>query len=498
MPRSTASERCTDAARPDGYARRRPEDTLLHRLVSEHWPIFHARAEEQGGLPRFVVREMQEYLRCGILEHGLAAFQCRGCGHELVVAFSCKRRGFCPSCLGRRMSDVAAHLCDEVLPEVPVRQWVCSFPWSIRYALGYDRQLFSDVLDAFARALARSLRRRAKKKLGLRSVGDALVGAITFVQRSDASLRLNPHLHTLALDGVYVRDVDGTLRFHELGAPSNEEVLDVARFTYERLVRVLERHGRALEGEGDAPDALAAEEPVLASCYAASAADVQLLGAAPGQRTDKLARPVRLAASPRNALAEHGGVNVHANVVVDGRDRRRLERLVRYVARPPLAQERLELSRDGRVRLRFKAPWKDGTDAILLHPLDFISRLCALVPAPRFHLLRYHGVLSAHAAARREVVPGRAPLLGEQLPLFHRSDAGPLAPAPSSRHPWQWLLSRVFAVEIRTCPHCGGSMRLVTIAKTPTEVATVLEGRAPRARAPPPLPGQLALDFAAA
>ena len=47
------------------------------------------------------------------------------------------------------MSDVTAHLCDEVLPEVAVRQWVCSFPWSIRYALGYDRRLFSDVLDAF-------------------------------------------------------------------------------------------------------------------------------------------------------------------------------------------------------------------------------------------------------------------------------------------------------------------------------------------------------------
>jgi hypothetical protein len=467
--------------------------------VTEHWPVFAARADEQGGLPRFVVREMETYLRCGILEHGLAALQCRLCGHELVVGFSCKRRGFCPSCLGRRMSDVAAHLVDEVLPEVPVRQWVCSLPWKIRYAVGYDRKLCADVLDAFVRSLMRSLRRRAKKKIGLRSVEDALVGAITFVQRSDASLRLNPHFHTLALDGVYVRDEDGKLRFHELGAPTGEEVLEVARSTHERLVRVLERHGRSLEGFDETPDTLAAEQPVLASCYAASAADVQLLGAAPGQRTAKLVRPVRAVASPHHALAEHGGVNVHANVAVDGRDRKRLERLVRYVARPPLSQERLERHGDGRVRLRFKAAWKDGTDAILLDPLDFISRLCALVPPPRFHTLRYHGVLSAHATARREVVPNRTPASGEQLALFTRDDAGALAPPRPSRHPWSWLLRRVFAVDVRSCPDCGGSMLLVTIAKTPDEVARVLDGRVARARSPPPVPvAQLSIDWAAA
>jgi Putative transposase len=242
---------------------------------------------------------------------------------------------------------------------------------------------------------------------------------------------------------------------------------------------------------------LAAEQPVLASCYAASAADVQLLGAAPGKRTDKLVRRVRAVASPKDALAEHGGVNVHANTAVDGRDRKRLERLVRYVARPPLSQERLELHDDGRVRLRFKAPWKDGTDAILLSPLDFISRLCALTPPPRFCMIRYHGVLASHASARNEVVPGRSPVPGQQLPLFNRTDAGPLAPPPS-RHPWAFLLRRVFSTDIRVCPDCGGSMLLVTIATTPAAVARVLQGRAPRARAPPPLPGQLALDFVAA
>ena len=90
-------------------------------------------------------------------------------------AFSRKLRGFCPACLGRRMSDIAAHLVDEVLPEVSIRQWVCTLPWKLRYAMAYDKKLCADVLRAFLGSLQRSLRWRAKKQLGLRSVEDALL-----------------------------------------------------------------------------------------------------------------------------------------------------------------------------------------------------------------------------------------------------------------------------------------------------------------------------------
>ncbi|MBX3276307.1 MAG: transposase zinc-binding domain-containing protein [Sandaracinaceae bacterium] len=245
-------------ARADGYARRRPEDTLLYALVREHWPRFLERAEEQGGLPRFVVRDFDEYLRCGRLEHGVVRLACRRCGHELLVRFACKRRGFCPSCLGRRMSDVAAHLVDEVLPDVPIRQWVCSLPWALRYLLAYDRRLCAAALAAFVGAVTRSLRWRATRQLGLRSVEDAFVGAVTFIQRSDSALRLNvparmachashEHRHTLALDGVYVRDLEGALVFHALPPPSGDEVADVAARAHAALLGVLERHGRSLE-----------------------------------------------------------------------------------------------------------------------------------------------------------------------------------------------------------------------------------------------------------
>jgi len=159
------------------------------------------------------VREFEAYLECGLLDRGLVHLRCGQCGEELVVAFSCKKRGFCPSCVARRMSDAAAHLVDEVFPEVPVRQWACSLPWRLRVLLGYDRALCSDVLSAFTGAVSRSLRHRAKAQLDLSSVDDAHVGAVSFIQRSDSSLRLNVHFHTLALDGVYVRDNAARSRF---------------------------------------------------------------------------------------------------------------------------------------------------------------------------------------------------------------------------------------------------------------------------------------------
>jgi len=92
------------------YERRRPEETVLYRTIDEHWAEFCERAEEAGGLPRFVVREVEEYLRCGLLENGCVHVGCDRCGFEHLVSFSCKRRGFCPSCLGRRMADTALHL----------------------------------------------------------------------------------------------------------------------------------------------------------------------------------------------------------------------------------------------------------------------------------------------------------------------------------------------------------------------------------------------------
>lgn len=94
---------------------------MLYRVVQTHWDEFRERAEEGGGLPKFVTKEVDEYLSCGILEHSFLRLACLACGYERLVGFSCKRRGFCPSCLGRRMTDTAVHLAENVFPPQMVR-----------------------------------------------------------------------------------------------------------------------------------------------------------------------------------------------------------------------------------------------------------------------------------------------------------------------------------------------------------------------------------------
>jgi hypothetical protein len=496
------------AERADGYQRRRPEESELYQTVAEHWPSFRERAEEVGGLPKFVVAEMEEYLDCGVLERGCLRLACRACGHSEVVAFSCKRRGFCPSCLGRRMADTAVHLESRVLPAVPIRHWVCTLPWGLRALSGYDRRLCAAVMGAFAEEVMRSLRHRAKRALGLSSVADAHAGLVLAVQRTDSALRLNVHAHALALDGVYVQgEQSGSLVFHALPTPTRDEVAEVARRTAERVDAILRAQDRSLDPavpQSD-PHPLELEESGLAACYAAAAQGALALG------TPSHCAPLRLVGSQVRTdapaaevpAAEVRGINVHARQVVDGRDRRQLERLCRYITRPPLAQDRLARRTDGTLELTLKSPWRDGTRAVVMSPHDFLARLVAAVPPPRFHLLRYFGVMSSHSKHRADVVPTHAadpdahvapPAEGDQLPLFGNE------PPRRGRHRWAWLLRHVFAADLETCTRCGGPMRWLEAATTTADIARILAalGLAPRPPPRPPAPsplGQLSLRF---
>ena len=231
-----------------------------------------------------------------------------------------------------------------------------------------NHELCADIIGGFVTEVLGSLRRRAKRLWGLKSVEEAHTGAVTFVQRFDSALRLNVPAHALALDGVYVRDDDGELAFRALPAPSAAEVSDVARRTAERTRTILVRHGRSLEGlfedaSDDESDTLGEEQPALAACYGAAAQGVGLFGDRAGQPTLRLVRPeLERAGEP---FAEVFGFNVHAALALDGRDRERVERVCRYLGRPPIAQERLTELQDGRLRYEMKKPWRDGTHALV-------------------------------------------------------------------------------------------------------------------------------------
>jgi hypothetical protein len=470
---------------------------VLYAVVREQLETFLARARERDRpVPRFVERELRAFLGCGILARGFVRVRCEACGHDRLVAFSCKGRGFCPSCGGRRMADTAAHLVDRVLPEVPVRQWVLSLPFGLRYRLAYDARLASAVLAVFVRTVFASLRRRARRQWGLPR---SQCGAVTFVQRFGDALNLNLHFHSLVLDGVYAPGPEGRLRFHPLAPPDDAEVARVARRLARGIARRLEKEGLGAEADPTEADPLVAEDPLLAHLYAASVQGRVATGPRAGQRLRRVGDRIDADELPElegERCASVAGVSLHANVAVPARDRRRLERLCRYAARPPVSTERLSRLPGGQLLYRLKHRWRDGTSHVVFDGLELLERLAALVPPPRFHLVRYHGILGPCASERDSIVPGaedsppplRAVLLAGVDASTPESacDAGGRAvepsqsatpqastgpslgarsfpreegedvpdPSRSRRLSWPQLMRRVFAIDVLECPRC--------------------------------------------
>ena len=213
-----ASSSCAAAASFSGSA---------GRLVTEHLNHASMRAS--------TVRECDAHERRGCVLHRSARSR-----HEKLVAFSCKRRGFCPSCGARRMAETAAHLVEHVLPEQPIRQWVLSFPYLLRFLFATRPAVLSQVLGIVYRAISTFLIRRA----GLRVGAGARTGAVTLIQRfgSALNLSLNVHLHMLFVDGVYTFD-DERPRFHRGCAPTQPELQRLLRTIATRVTRALERQG---------------------------------------------------------------------------------------------------------------------------------------------------------------------------------------------------------------------------------------------------------------
>ena len=189
-------------------------------------------------LPKYVQQEFEDYLNCGRLEGGFLRVRCDTCRAEQLVAFSCRRRGFCPSCGARRMAECAALLVDEVLPHEPMRQWVLSFPYPLRFLFARRPAVMSRVLGIVYRTIATHL----IKKAGF-TRKTAHTGAVTLIQCFGSALNLNVHAHMLFLDGVYVERPDGSVRFRWVKAPTSAELTQLAQTIARRVGRFLERQG---------------------------------------------------------------------------------------------------------------------------------------------------------------------------------------------------------------------------------------------------------------
>ena len=459
-------------------------------MVQKEWLTFVSRHTESGrSLPAHVYREFESFLQCGALANGFLRLKCDSCAHEKLIAFSCKKRGFCNSCGARRMSEQAVFLTDWVLPKVRVRQWVLSVPIPMRYWMARNPKLMGVVLSIFLRVITGFQREKAKS-LGFKG-GES--GFVTLIQRFGGSCNLNVHFHTLAIEAVY-RKVAGTegpkVLSHDLPAPTTDEVKALLEIVQTRVVRALKRRGLiGDESEDNASGEYGDDTPELMElCQGASVAGRIGLGENAGQpvrRIGSFGEPGERAmkVGPRSAIL--GGFSLHAKTEVPPDERESLEKLCRYISRPAIAEMRLSEDRNGNIVYRFKKEWSDGTEAVTFTPLEFIEKLVALIPEPRRHLTRFHGVLAPNSGLRTFVVPAQ-PLQIAQADENAR-------PRDPRRLTWAELLKRVFKIDLTTCPDCGGGLRFIATIMERAVVVKILthldlptiSPRFNQARAPP-------------
>ena len=442
------------------YERRRPETSTLYHVVQENLDTLYGAVEDGAlaiALPKFVRKELEGYLACGLLCHGFARLKCGSCDETQLVAFSCKGRGFCPSCLGRKMSATAAHLIEDVLPPVDLRQWVLTVPFAWRKRLGYDGPLVSALTRIFVQTVLGFYCERG----GGSPRGQS--GAVIAVQRTSSDLKLNPHVHAVFLDGAY-RDKGDELDFRAVGHLSTRDVAAVLERTRDRMVKYLRRRGLLLEdgdaeGEGDGLAVLAA-----------SAVSGTTPPAGPEWRRGALPFERRPMVFERPLCVALDGFTLHAATRAGGLDAAGREALLKYVLRPAVAQERVTRGPDGLVRITLKKPFSDGTVAVDMDPLSLLSRLAASVPAPRFHTVRYAGVLASASKLRPRLAPKPAVVPPENAAPM------PERPRRGAYRPWAELLKRTFGFDVLTCPCCGGRMKLLAIVTDPRSVARYLRG----------------------
>jgi hypothetical protein len=172
-----------------------------------------------------------------------------------------------------------------------------------------------------------------------------------------------------------------------------------------------------------------------------------------------------------------------------------LEKLCRYVARPAVATERLSALPDGRLLYHLKHRWRDGTTHVVFERLEFVAKLAALVPPPRFNQVRYHGILAPAAGWRSSIVPLAAAALDAVDPVAHdgcsagKQSSHDEKSLPGRCHPrnytWAELMKRVWEVDVLECHRCRGRMRIMAAIHSPEAIRGILECLGFPTRAPP-------------
>lgn len=407
---------CIKEKQPSLYKPRRPEKTDLHVTIRKNLSKWNREKESTDFTPIHVQKEFDSYLKCGILAHGFARAYCKTCDKEFFLAFSCKRRGVCPSCNQKRMIAVATHLVEEVIPRVRMRQYVISFPKRIRPYLK-NKEIQKKVLKIVVGEIEKQIIDRSA------SVSNARAGGVSFFQRFGSSINFHPHFHICFTDGVFM-EIAGQLQFVNANI-SPDDIQDIEDGIRKRVLKLFGRKGWIDKREAE----------------------------------DML-------------RWEHSGFSLNGSVCAEAWDREGLERLLRYCARPPFSSENVKV-RKGKVVYTVMKPTPSGMRLIQFDPVEFIDRLSKLIPDPRCHLQYYHGAFAPNAPIRKKVSRQANKEVTEHVPFIEMFQKEEKQEKGSGS--WAKLLTKIYEVFPLECTMCNETMKIVAFITNPYHAKQILE-----------------------
>jgi len=423
---------------PARYRARDPRATPLYRLFDGYFNEVRGQWEERferrcGFWRGFVDEQVLRYLDCGLFENGFARVRCPDCAEEYLLAFSCKTRELCPSCAAKRSAATAALLAEEVFEKVGHAQWVFVMPKMLRPYFLHHREL----LGGLARAAWETVLELMSEAIGEEAIRP---GMVAVVQTAGDLGNWHPHVHALVSRGGWTQD---------------GEWIPMA-FVDEHSAELLFRHKviRFLQGVG-----LLAED-----------------------RTELL------------LSWRHTGFSVHNRVRVEPEDRPAVERLARYIMRPPISLERMSWDGVGEVRYRRKRGHESSglneREVEAFDPREFLARVIMHIPEPRRHLVRYYGWYSNVSRGKRrkaEAADGEVGAMG--VAPDSRAAQVEARDARALRRSWAQLIKRIYEVDPMVCPSCGSEMKVISFITEHDVIDAILRhlGRKERreARGPP-------------
>lgn len=391
------------------YRPRRARASPLWQIVHHAWAGFVASYERahrttHGPLQAEAIRVAEAFYRCGDLSAGFTRLQCQDCGHERLLAFTCKGHHFCPACHQRRTRQMGDWIATSLCHAVPHRQFVFTIPRPLRGIFRKRRHLLGLL---FCSAIE-SLRDWFRARLDL---PDGKIAAVAAVQTFGDYLVFHPHLHVLAATGLF----DSKNRFHLLPV---ETVQPLAELFRHRFLAILRREN------------LISEKTLR-----------DLLG------------------------WKHSGFNLNAGdkpIAANNTDG--LRGIAEYLLRAPFSLEKITWHPATRsVIYRSSRNWRTKRNFEVFSAGDFLAAAIQHIPPKGQQTIRYYGIYSNkhrgmgrfHRWAPTNRQPGDPP----SRPPSATVPPPPRASARALRPLWRDLILRVFGEDPLECPCCKGTMK---------------------------------------